>query len=417
MPQLEIETMTLGPFGVGHLAGKTVMVPNVVTGDLIDVRMKSEHRDYSLAELERIVRPGPGRRQPPCPFLPRCGGCDWQQISYPAQLELKARLIAGELSRAAGTVVSPENLIAPAPAEFGYRSRIRLKVGVGGKLGFHELGSDRLVEIDRCLVAEEGIELDSARELAAALGRRCREIEVVRHGRRHVLVAHLDQAPVPREVARARRILESDPAPAGIVLRAARSRLVLGDPTTTVELEDGLLLEVEADAFSQVNHAQNRKLIALAMEMAGLARGTVMLDLFCGAGNFSLPAARRGADVLGVDTDPVAVAAAARNAARLGFSSARFVAMEAAEMARFLRRAGYRPQVAILDPPRSGARELIALLRELHPARVIYISCNVSTLARDLRSLLGGGYKLDRVRALDFFPNTHHVEIAARALD
>ena len=142
-----------------------------------------------------------------------------------------------------------------------------------------------------------------------------------------------------------------------------------------------------------------------------------MLDLFCGAGNFSLPAARRGADVLGVDTDPVAVAAAARNAARLGFSSARFVAMEAAEMARFLRRAGYRPQVAILDPPRSGARELIALLRELHPACVIYISCNVSTLARDLRSLLGGGYKLDQVRALDFFPNTHHVEIAARALD
>src|SRR5208337_1415672 len=176
MPQLEIETMTLGPFGVGHLDGKTVMVPNVVIGDLVDVRMKSEHRDYSLAELERILRPGPGRRQPPCPFLPRCGGCDWQQISYPAQLELKARLIAGELSRAAGTVVSPENLIAPAPAEFGYRSRIRLKIGASGKLGFHELGSDRLVEIDRCLRSEEGIELDSARELAAALGRRCREI-------------------------------------------------------------------------------------------------------------------------------------------------------------------------------------------------------------------------------------------------
>ncbi len=417
MPQLKIETMTLGPFGVGHLDGKTVMVPNVATGDLVDVRMKSEHRDYSLAEVDRILRPGPGRRQPPCPFLPRCGGCDWQQISYPAQLELKARLIAGELSRATGTSVSPENLIEPAPMEFGYRSRIRLKIGAGGKLGFHELGSDRLVEIDRCLVAEDGIELDSARELAAALGRRCREIEVVRYGRRQVLVAHLDRAPVPREVARARRILENAPAPAGIVLRAPRSRLVLGDPNTTVELEDGLALEVEADAFSQINHAQNRKLIALAMEMAELARGTVMLDLFCGAGNFSLPAARRGADVLGVDTDPVAVAAAARNAARQGFSSARFVAMEAAEMARFLRRAGYRPQVAILDPPRSGARELIALLRELHPARVIYISCDVSTLARDLRSLLGGGYKLDRVRALDFFPNTHHVEIAARALD
>ena len=416
MPQLEIENMTIGPFGVGHLDGKTVMVPNAAPGDLVDVRIRSEHRDYSLAELERVVRPGPGRRQPPCPFLPRCGGCDWQHIAYPAQLDLKARLIASELSRATGIVVSPENLIEPAPAEFGYRSRIRLKVGAGATLGFYELGSDRLVAIDRCLVAEEEIELDSARELARVLGWRCREIEVVRHGRHHVLVADLERAPAPREVARIGEMVDSNPELSGIVLRDPRSRLVLGHPTTTIELEEGLMLEVEADAFSQVNHAQNRKLIALAMEMAEVARGTVMLDLFCGAGNFGLPAARRGADVLGVDTDPIAVAAAARNAARLGFSSARFVAMEAAEMARFLRRAGYRPQVAILDPPRSGARDLIAFLRELHPARVIYVSCNVSTLARDLRNLLGGGYKLDRVQAVDFFPNTHHAEIAACVL-
>ncbi len=413
MPQLEIETMTIGPFGVGHLDGKTVMVPNVAPGDLADVRMKSERRDYSVAEVEQIVRPGPGRRHPPCPFIPRCGGCDWQQISYPAQLELKARLIAGELSRVAGAAVSPENLIEPAPAEFGYRSRIRLQAGAGGRLGFHEFGSDRIVEIDRCLVAEDGIDLESARELAIALGRRCREIEIVNRAGGQVIVAYLDQAPAPKEVARARQILDRDRAPAGVVLRAPRSRLALGDTMTAVALEDGLTLELEADAFSQVNHAQNRKLIAIAMEMAGVERGTVMLDLFCGAGNFSIPAAHRGADVLGVDTDPVAIAAESRNADRLGLASARFVAMEAAEMARFLRRAGYRPQVAILDPPRSGARELITLLRELHPARVIYVSCNVATLARDLRILLGGGYKLDRVRALDFFPNTHHAEIAA----
>lgn len=416
MPQLEIETMTLGPYGVGHLDGKTVMVPNAVPGDLLEIRIKLERRDYSVAEIERVLRPGPNRRHPPCPFLPRCGGCDWQQISYPAQVELKARLIAGELSRAVGIEVSPENIIEPAPAELGYRSRIRLQVGAGGKLGFNELGSNRPVEIDRCLVAEDGIELDSARALAKALDRRCEEIEIVRHDRRLVLVAHLGKPPAAGEVERARRILEIDRAPAGIVLRAPRSRLVLGDATTTIELENGLTLEVEADAFSQVNHAQNRKLVALAMEMAAIAPGTPMLDLFCGAGNFSLPAARRGADVLGVDADRIAVAAAERNANRLGLTSARFVAMEAAETARFLRRAGYKPQVAILDPPRSGARELMEMLRDLHPAIVIYISCNVSTLARDLRSLSGGGYKLDRVRALDFFPNTHHAEIAARAV-
>jgi 23S rRNA (uracil1939-C5)-methyltransferase len=417
MPQLEIETMTIGPFGVGHSDGKAVMVPNVAVGDSVEVRILTEHRDYSLAELVQILKPGSDRREPPCPFLPRCGGCDWQQVSYPAQLELKARLIASELSRAAGLAVSPQDLIVPAPAEFGYRSRIRLKTGAGGKLGFLELGTDRLVEIDRCLVAEQGILLDSAHALAAALGKRCREIEVVNHGRGQVLVAYLDQPPPPKDLARAQQMLDRAGAPAGIVLRAPGARHAIGDVMTSVALEDGLALEVEADAFSQINHAQNRRLVAMALELAELQPGTVMLDLFCGAGNFSLPAARRGADVLGVDTDPIAIGAASRNASRLGISSARFVAMEAAEMARFLRRAGYRPQVAILDPPRSGARELIELLRDLHPARVIYVSCNVSTLARDLRILVAGGYRFDRVRALDFFPNTHHVEIAARALD
>ena len=417
MPQLEIETMTIGPYGVGHFDGKAVMVPNVAIGDRVDVRITTERRDYSIAELGQILKPGSDRREPPCPYLPRCGGCDWQQISYPAQLELKARLIASELSRATGVAVSPQDLIVPAPAEFGYRSRIRLKTGPGGKLGFHELSSDRLVEIDRCMVAEEGIVLDSARALASALGRRCREIEVVKHIRNPVLVAYLDQPPQPKEIARAQQLLDGEQALAGIVMRAPGARHAIGDVMTSVALEDGLALEVEADAFSQINHAQNRKLVAMAMELADVRPGTVMLDLFCGAGNFSLPAARRGADVLGVDTDRIAIAAASRNASRLGLSSARFAAMEAAEMARFLRRAGYRPEVAILDPPRSGARELIEMLQNLHPARVIYVSCNVSTLARDLKILVSGGYKLDRVRALDFFPNTHHVEIAARALD
>src|SRR5262249_21361223 len=154
------------------------------------------------------VKPGSERREPPCPYLPRCSGCDWQQIAYPAQIELKTRLIATELSRAAGVAVSPQNLIVPAPSEFGYRSRIRLKTAPGGKLGFHELSSDRLVEIDRCLVAEEGIVLDPARALAAALGRRCREIEIVKHDRGQVLVAYLDQPLQPKELARAQQLLD-----------------------------------------------------------------------------------------------------------------------------------------------------------------------------------------------------------------
>jgi 23S rRNA (uracil1939-C5)-methyltransferase len=152
------------------------------------------------------------------------------------------------------------------------------------------------------------------------------------------------------------------------------------------------------------------------MEMAAAGAGTRVLDLFCGAGNFSLPAARRGAEVMGVDAEALAVAAAARNAARLRLERAEFAAMEAAELARFLLRARYRPDAVIMDPPRSGALALIEPLLRIRAPRVIYVSCDVATLARDLQALCAGGYRIAALRAFDFFPNTHHVEVVADAV-
>ena len=172
-------------------------------------------------------------------------------------------------------------------------------------------------------------------------------------------------------------------------------------------------LNAEADAFSQVNQECNRALVASVMEQAAIEPGVAVLDLFCGAGNFSLPAARRGAQVLGVDADSVAIGAAQRNAVALGLSQARFVAMQAQGMAPFLLKAGYRPQVVILDPPRSGARQLMSSILRLRAARVLYVSCDVATLARDLRLLTQGGYAACSVKAFDFFPNTHHCEVLA----
>jgi len=152
------------------------------------------------------------------------------------------------------------------------------------------------------------------------------------------------------------------------------------------------------------------------MEMAAIHESSAVLDLYCGAGNFSMPAARRGARVTGVDDDAGAIAAAARNAERLKFNGAQFVAMKASATADFLHRARYRPDIIILDPPRTGALDLMPPIVKLRAASVIYVSCDVTTLARDLRVLTGAGYKIKRVRGFDFFPNTHHVEIAVHAL-
>ena len=329
-------------------------------------------------------------------------------------MRFKGEVVARELGHALGIEIDPAGLVEEAPAEFGYRSRIRLRVGAKGALGFYEAASNTIVEIDSCMVAEAGMRMPA--HLARSLGKRVEEIEVVRDGAREVQVAHLKKPPTEEDLRRARNVLEADGEIAGIVLRAGTSRSTVGDATISIELEDGLSIEVDADLFSQVNRAQNRKLVASVMEMAAIHESSAVLDLYCGAGNFSMPAARRGARVTGVDDDAGAIAAAARNAERLKFNGAQFVAMKASATADFLHRARYRPEIIILDPPRTGALDLMAPIVKLRAASVIYVSCDVTTLARDLRVLTGAGYKIKRVRGFDFFPNTHHVEIAVHAL-
>ena len=414
MPEIEISAMTFGPFGVGRHEGKAVMVAGAVASDKLSVEIVSERRDYAVAKIREIVSASADRRIAPCPYLPRCGGCDWQHIDYGAQVRFKGEVVARELGHALNIEIDPVRLVEPAPAEFGYRSRIRLRVGAKGVLGFYEAGSNTIVEIDSCMVAEAGIRMPL--HLARSLGKRVEEIEVVRDGAREVQVAHLKKPATEEEIRRAGNVLESDAEIAGIVLRAGAHRATVGDPTISIELEPGLSIDVDADLFSQVNRAQNQNLVASVMEMAAIHESRAVLDLYCGAGNFSLPASQRGARVTGVDADAGAIAAALRNAARLNFRDAQFIAMKASATADFLHRARYRPDVIILDPPRTGALDMMDPIIKLRAPSVIYVSCDVTTLARDLRVLAGAGYKINRVRGFDFFPNTHHVEIAVHAL-
>jgi 23S rRNA (uracil1939-C5)-methyltransferase len=413
MPEIEINTMTFGPYGLGRLDGKSVMVPHAAPGDRLEVALKSERRDYAIARIDRIIRPGSTRREPPCRFLPRCGGCDWQQIEYPAQVALKAELIAAEFRHVLGVELDPKGLVEAAPAEFAYRSRTRFKTS-GACVGFHEAGSNSIVEIDRCMVAAAPDRIPIA--LATALGRRCTEIEVVSDRDGEVQVANLAKAPGNAEVSRAYQVMRGDSAIRGIVLRGGNQREVVGDAKMWFELEPDCVIEIDADLFSQVNRAQNLKLVATVVAMAAVRADMPVLDLFCGAGNFSLPLARRGARVTGVDADTLAIVGAQQNAARMGLKDAQFIAMKAAETARFFERAHYRPELVIIDPPRTGALELMEAIAQLRPRAVIYVSCDTATLVRDLQNLAAYGYEISGVRGFDFFPNTHHAEVAVHAL-
>jgi len=415
MERFEIGTMSFGPYGIARAGGKTILIPEVAPGDVVEAEVVAARRDYTIARPVQLVQPGPDRREALCRYRPQCGGCDWQQIHYSAQVRIKADLLVAEFRRSFGVELDPVGLVEPATTEFAYRSRVRLKVSAEGSIGYHQLGSNRLVPIAECPVA--GIDLKPAASLASALGKRCDEIEAVKAGDHEVLVATLKRPLDKRDLALARQMVDADDhRVAGIVMRGGDQRTVVGRATITVEAEDGCLIEGEADRFSQVNPEQNRKLVAHVMASAGIAPNDVVLDLFCGAGNLSLPAARRGAVVTGVDADELAIAAARENAIRMKLKQAQFIAMAAADTAQFLQRAKYRPTVVTLDPPRTGALPLMDVIAKLKPQRIIYVSCDVATLVRDLAVLTKDAYRIGRVAGFDFFPNTHHVEVVAEAL-
>ena len=388
------------------------MIPAAAPGDVLEIEIRPQKRDYAVGRIVRVVKPAQERREPPCPYAAACGGCDWQHIRYDAQARLKAEVLAAEFRHTLGIALDPDGLLESAPAEFGYRSRVRLKTGPSGAIGFHHPRSNSFVGIEACLVA--GTPIAAAARLARALGRTCSEIEVVGGPHGEVLIANLMKAPGAFERQIARQMVENGAA--GLILRGGAIRELFGDVRIACEAESGCVIEADADLFSQVNRAQNLKLVATVMELAEISPDARVLELFCGTGNFSLPAARRAVGVVGVDSDELAIEAARTNATRMGLRGTQFIAMRALEGIRFLLQAGYRPDILLLDPPRAGAANLSEPMAKLKAPRVVYVSCNPSTLLRDLRQLILQRYQISRVRALDFFPNTHHLEIVTSLL-
>ena len=384
------------------------MIPGAIPGDLLEIKTGSEKQEYALGSVLRVVQAAPDRREPPCVYVPRCGGCDWQHIRYDAQARLKAEVIAAEFRRTLGIELNRDGLVEPAPAEFGYRSRIRLKTGPGGKIGFHHPNSNHLVPVEACLVAAPPI--SAAGRLAGLLGQKCAEIEVVAGQRYEVLIAHLTKTPGSFERRIACQMVDGGSV-SGLILRGTAARELFGEVRIGCEVEPGCTIEADADLFSQVNRAQNLKLVGAVMELAEVCPDMRVLDLYCGTGNFSLPVARRGAFVIGLDHDPLAIEAARANAERMGLVRTKFITMRAADGVQFLRKSGYRPEVLILDPPRTGAANLIDVMAQLRARKLIYVSCDLPTLVRDLHQLILNRYKMQVVRGFDFFPNTHHIEM------
>jgi 23S rRNA (uracil1939-C5)-methyltransferase len=408
---LDVERLTFGPDALAHDGRRIVFVPHGAPGDRICGRVVERHPGWARAEIAAVVRPGPERVLPGCPAFPICGGCQWQHVAPQAQRAAKRAIVAEQLARLAGIRDADVLPVEVPGGDWGYRARMTLVVE-GRRAGYHRARSHALVEIADCPIADAVLSehLPAARALVAALRAPLARVTLARAPGGVVLVAHASARPGPADAHAAESLLARSASVRGIVLRGAGTRLVLGDPTVRVPLETGLDLEVPADVFTQVSPAANAALVAAVLAHGGVVPGARVLDLYCGAGTFSLPLARRGAAVVGIERDRVAVAAAHDNAARTGLAAS-FTADAVAHALP-----GMSPgaiDAIVLDPPRTGAADAVPALARLRAPRLVYVSCDPATLARDVALLRAHGYRLNAVQPLDLFPQTYHIESVA----
>lgn len=418
--RLQIERLAGDGRGIAFVEGRTWFVSGALAGESVEARVLGARGKVVDARLERVLQASPERREAPCQYYERCGGCNLQHLPHDGQLTLKQRMLAEQLQRVAG--VQPEQWATPLVGpEFGYRRRARIAVRWDPKarhldVGFRAEASQDIVAIDECLVLVQPLQAifrhlpTVLRSLSKpqALG----HVELFSGTAQAVLVRHV--APLPAEdlarleafckQADAQLWLQGDGEPASVE----------AGQTLGFALEPwGLELAWRPGDFVQVNAQVNTLMIEQALAWLAPQPEDRVLDLFCGLGNFALPLARRAREVVAVEGVQAMVERAEANARSNNVHNARFFQ---ADLSQPLAGAGWAAEgfsAVLLDPPRDGAFEVVQGIARLKAKRLVYVSCNPATLARDAQVLVGQGYRLTRAGILDMFPQTAHVEAMA----
>ncbi len=413
---LAIDTLSYGPFGIGRLNGKAVMIPFAAPGDTVVARIVESKERYDVAEMLRLVTPSTHRQAPPCPYVGSCGGCSWQHLRYEAQLQAKQQSVADALRRIGKLERFEVRPIIASPREYRYRRRIRLQCDSSKRLGFFRPSSHQLVEIASCHIAAPDAErlLGPIRSWILGLSTAMEYVEIVTSDDSElaVIAAGSSGRFDPADEARCRSLLENNARIAGIVMRGAGWRRGWGEPGVSVVTEDGLTLTIDADVFTQVNAEGNRRLVNELLRAGDFHSQDRVLELYCGAGNFTLSIAKRAGEIVAIESSRAAVDNGKRNAEVHGFQNVLWINAQTSAALKQLKRRERFSKI-VLDPPRPGAPGIAADLAALGAQKLFYVSCNPATLARDLSALEKNGYKLQWVQPLDLFPHTFHVESLA----
>lgn len=437
--RLHIDALAAGARGVGRTGNTPVFVPAVIPGEVVIVRIVRRARRHLEAKLLEVVEPSPWRQQPPCPAFDRCGGCSLQHVASGRQLELKLDILHDALRTITGLEPGFSATRWPAPQPLGYRNRGQYPLGrQAGRVvtGFFAPGSHRVVPVERCLLHDRRIDEAVGCVRAWANHKKIAVYDEIRHRGllRHaaarvapgtgellltLVVRQLRRLPHQDLLRRLRRRL---PELVGLVLseNPARTNVIFGKRLHTLwgrgQLREkfmGLELELAPASFFQVNSAQARVLFERVLDFLDSPDGPVV-DAYCGAGLLGLLMGQRGISVLGIDSDAAAIASARRAAVENGVAGVEFRRGRVETVLPRLVEQGLRPAALVLDPPRRGCdRRVISAICSAAVPRLAYISCHPGTLARDLRLLLDGGFRLVHLEAVDMFPQTAHLEVLA----
>jgi 23S rRNA (uracil1939-C5)-methyltransferase len=417
---LKINSLAFGGSGVARHEGRVIFVRGAVPGDSVRVRLLRVKKRYAEAEAVQFERMSPARRVPLCPVFGDCGGCQWQMLPYSAQLTAKEQIFHDILQRQAGVTAELILPILASPDEWNYRCRVQFKCTQRADktlaIGFFHHGSHRVVDTTACAVAMPALNqlLPKLRDLltGSSLAVQIPQLDMETGDCRSLrLVIHYLGADL-KGLRRSLQPLLADPSLSLYVQQGRKTTLAyLGGPRELLLHVDtpDLDLAYGAGGFSQVNLTQNRRMLAAALEMVAPRPHWRVLDLFCGMGNFSLPFARRVAQLIGVEDFDGSVKQGRANAQRNRLENIEFFTRPAAgAYAALAGETGF--DLVILDPPRSGAAEVIAELAGHKAPRILYVSCDPMTLARDLKILVAAGYRVVASRPLDMFPQTWHLE-------
>lgn len=396
--EVTMQAMVYGGNAMGKLEdGRAVFVPFALPGELLRIRLTEEKQRYCRGELIDILQPSIDRIQPRCRHFGACGGCHYQHLSYEKQLEAKTAVVIEQFERLAGMEKPPVKPIVPSPNAWNYRNAVQFHLSSSGKMAYQRASSHELVEVAECFLPEIGldevwrkVEIDPLSGLERVEFRQGSDGEIL-------LNLEGDDA-VPPE-------METDLPISMVYLGSEKPYVMSGEESVVMEVKNRLF-RCSAGSFFQVNVPQAENMVHYVFQKLDLKGNETLLDIYCGVGLFSAFAAPTVSRCIGIESSPWAV-----NDFAVNLDEFDNVEIYQAAVEDVLPHLPVEPDAVIIDPPRSGLHpRVVDALLDKKPEKIVYVSCDPATLARDVRRLLEGGYRLEEIQPFDMFPQTYHVE-------